>query len=95
MATAAPEASPAEGSEEPKKKKPILLIIGIKYFIIKPRKSVSDAFLLGIVIYGVYAFTLAAILPEYTLSMGLTELIWGTLLYVLVTFLTKKLLNQI
>jgi len=29
MATAAPEASPAEGSEEPKKKKPILLIAGI------------------------------------------------------------------
>jgi len=29
MATAAPEATPAEGSEEPKKKKPILLIVGI------------------------------------------------------------------
>ena len=29
MATAAPEASPAEGSDEPKKKKPILLIAGI------------------------------------------------------------------
>ncbi|NQW66299.1 MAG: flagellar basal body-associated FliL family protein [Burkholderiales bacterium] len=29
MATAAPEANPAEGSEEPKKKKPILLIAGI------------------------------------------------------------------
>ena len=32
----------------------ILLIVGINYFIIKPRKSVSDAFLLGIIIYGVY-----------------------------------------
>jgi flagellar FliL protein len=29
MATAAPEAAPEEGAEEPKKKKPILLIIGI------------------------------------------------------------------
>ena len=29
MATAAPEATPEEGAEEPKKKKPILLIIGI------------------------------------------------------------------
>jgi flagellar FliL protein len=29
MATAAPEATPEEGSEEPKKKKPILLIAGI------------------------------------------------------------------
>ena len=29
MATAAPEVTPAEGSEEPKKKKPILLIAGI------------------------------------------------------------------
>ena len=29
MATAAPEATPEEGTEEPKKKKPILLIVGI------------------------------------------------------------------
>jgi flagellar basal body-associated protein FliL len=29
MATEAPEATPEEGAEEPKKKKPILLIIGI------------------------------------------------------------------
>ena len=29
MATAAPEAAPEEGAEAPKKKKPILLIIGI------------------------------------------------------------------
>lgn len=35
----------------------IFLITGINYFIIKPRKSVSDAFLLGLVIYGVYETT--------------------------------------
>ena len=53
--------------------------------------DIIKAALTGFVIYGVYVFTLAAILPGYTFLMGLTELIWGILLYVLVTFIIKKI----
>ena len=35
----------------------VFLIAGINYFIIKPNRSVTDAFLLGLVIYGVYETT--------------------------------------
>ena len=45
----------------------LFLIIGINYFIIKPKKSVSDAFLLGIVIYGVYETTNYALLSKWSL----------------------------
>ena len=65
------------------------LIMISSWFLIEG--DLIKAALAGFVIYGIYGFTLAAILPEYTLSMGLTELIWGTLLYVLATFLTKKI----
>ena len=41
MATAAPEATPEEGSEEPKKKKPILLIAGIAVLAIVVMVSVA------------------------------------------------------
>ena len=49
------------------------------------------AALAGLVIYGVYAFTLAAILPTYTLSMALTEIIWGMILYTFATYIINKL----
>jgi uncharacterized membrane protein len=44
----------------------IFLIAGINYFIIKPRKSVTDAFLLGIVIYGVYETTNYALFKDWS-----------------------------
>ena len=65
------------------------LIMVSSWFLIEG--NLVNAALIGFGIYGTYGFTLAAILPGYTLSMGLIELIWGTLLYVLATFLTNKL----
>jgi uncharacterized membrane protein len=50
---------------------------------------------LGFVVYAIYAFTLACILPGYTLSFALTEIIWGTFLFTLVTFLTKIITNKL
>jgi len=45
----------------------IFLIAGINYFIIKPRKSVTDAFLLGLVIYGVYETTNYALFKNWSI----------------------------
>jgi uncharacterized membrane protein len=49
--------------------------------------------LTGLILYGVYAFTLLTILSNYTLQMGMTEIIWGTFLFTTATFLTNKLKN--
>lgn len=53
--------------------------------------GVFKAMLLGFIIYAIYAFTLACILPGYTLSFALTEIVWGTFLFTFVTFITNKL----
>ena len=45
----------------------IFLIAGLNYFIIKPNKSVNDAFLLGLVIYGVYETTNYALLKNWSI----------------------------
>jgi hypothetical protein len=48
--------------------------------------------LVGFIVYGVYAFTLAAILPSYKFfPTGLIETTWGTILFTLATILTKKI----
>ena len=69
------------------------IIMTLSWFLING--SVSSAALLGFIIYGTYAFTLAAILPSYTLTMGLTEIVWGTLLFIIATMLTNKINGMI
>ena len=67
----------------------ILLIVGINYFIIKPRKSVSDAFLLGIIIYGVYETTNYALLKNWSILTVLIDTLWGGLLFAATTYIVN------
>ena len=69
----------------------ILLIVGINYFIIKPRKSVSDAFLLGIVIYGVYETTNYALLKDWSFLTVIIDTLWGGLLFAATTYIVNLL----
>jgi len=69
----------------------ILLIFGINYFIIDQKKSVVDAFILGIVIYGVYETTNYTLLDKWSLkSVGLDTL-WGGILFALTTMILYRL----
>ena len=67
----------------------IFLIIGINYFIIKPRKSVSDAFLLGIIIYGVYETTSYALLKNWSIFTVMIDTLWGGLLFAATTYVVN------
>jgi len=67
----------------------IFLISGINYFIIKPHKSVSDAFLLGIVIYGVYETTSYALLKNWSILTVIIDTLWGGLLFASTTYLVN------
>jgi len=53
--------------------------------------DVYKAFLTGLGVYGTYAFTLAAILPGYSLSFAMTEILWGTFLFIIATIITNKI----
>ena len=69
----------------------IFLIAGLNYFIIKPHKSVNDAFLLGIVIYGVYETTNYALFSNWSLLSVIIDTLWGGLLFASTTFIVNKL----
>lgn len=69
----------------------IFLIAGINYFIIKPKKSVNDAFLLGIVIYGVYETTNYALLKNWSLFTVFIDTLWGGLLFAFTTYIVNML----
>ena len=67
----------------------ILLIAGINYFIIKPRRSVSDAFLLGIIIYGVYETTNYALLKNWSILTVIIDTLWGGTLFAATTYIVN------
>jgi uncharacterized membrane protein len=71
----------------------ILMILALYKFIIVERKPPTDAFILGVCIYGVFDFTNYAIFKNYSLIVGLLDLLWGGILYYIVTWITYKLLR--
>jgi uncharacterized membrane protein len=69
----------------------IFLVAGLNYFIIKPRKSVSDAFLLGLVIYGVYETTNYALFSNWSIVSVIIDTLWGGLLFASTAYIVEKL----
>ena len=69
----------------------IFLIFGINYFIIKPNRSVQDAFLLGLVIYGVYETTNYALFKNWHILTVIIDTLWGGILFALTTYIVRLL----
>lgn len=59
-------------------------------FILIPKKSISEAFLLGFCVYGVYDATTYALLKKYSLKVAITDTLWGGTLFAIVTWLLRK-----
>jgi len=53
----------------------ILLLIALLYF----PKDIKDAILLGLIIYGVFDFTIMTIFSDIPLYYGLIDMVWGGL----------------
>jgi uncharacterized membrane protein len=69
----------------------IFLILGLNYFIIKPKRSVQDAFLLGLVIYGVYETTNWALFEKWSIISVIIDTLWGGVLFALTTFVSTQI----
>ena len=69
----------------------VFIIFGLNYFIIKNRKSVKDAFLLGILIYAVFELTNLALFKNWHILSVLIDTLWGGILFGLTTGIVYKL----
>jgi len=63
----------------------ILLVLGLNYFIIQHKKSLLDAFLFGIVIYGVYETTNYSIINKWDKMTVFLDTLWGGILFAVTT----------
>jgi len=69
----------------------IFIILSLYWFIIKENKSLMDAFILGLCIYGVYEYTNYSLLKNWNFKTTVIDTIWGGLLFTLSTFFYNKI----
>ena len=69
------------------------IILGLNYFILsKQNSSLLDAFILGLSVYGVYEGTNYALFKKWHPTTVIIDTIWGGILYMLTTYITRKII---
>tara|TARA_B100001250_G_C19594832_1_gene697964 strand:- start:105 stop:458 length:354 start_codon:yes stop_codon:yes gene_type:complete len=69
----------------------ILIIYLLHHFIISPKKSLIDAFILGICVYGIFDTVNYAIFDKYKLHLAIIDTLWGGTLFTLATHIFRSL----
>ena len=69
----------------------VFLIGGLNFFILRRRRPLYEAFLLGLVIYGVYETTNHATLYKWSSSLGIMDTLWGGILLTATAFATYQM----
>jgi uncharacterized membrane protein len=69
----------------------LLVIVQLYYFIIERNGSLLDAFLLGMTTYGIFDFTSISVLKDYSIKIGVIDMLWGGILYTITTYILKKI----
>lgn len=63
----------------------LIMIFGLYYFIIKDRRSILDAVILGMFVYGVFAWTNYSLLKNWSFRVAVIDTVWGGILFGLTT----------
>ena len=69
----------------------LFIIIIFNQFVLGYNLSLSESFLLGFLIYGIYEATNLAIFKKWSLMSVFIDTIWGGLLFVIVNFIMKQI----
>ena len=67
----------------------LFIIFGFNYFVVGFKMNLSESFLLGLVIYGIYEATNLAILKNWKILSVIIDTIWGGLLFLITNYLLK------
>jgi len=68
-----------------------VMAVGLYYFIIREHRSVYDAAMLGLLVFGTYELTNAAIFDDWNYQTVCIDIVWGMVLFGLSTYLVNKL----
>jgi len=71
----------------------LFLVLGLYYFILVPNRPLIDAFLLGIMVYGVYETTNYASLKRWRASLVAMDTLWGGVLLGATTGFVRRIMS--
>jgi len=71
----------------------LFLLLGLFYFVFKDHRTPFYAMILGFVIYGVFETTCYAILKDWKIETVMIDILWGSILFYLTTYLTYTFIN--
>ena len=69
----------------------LFLIFGLWYFVLRDKKPIMDAVILGLVVYGVYETTSKAIIKKWDWKTVILDTLWGGILFGLTTYVVRYL----
>ena len=76
----------------------LFMILSYVFFILPNKNNIQkyliQSFIFGIILFGVYAFTLLSFLPNFKWNISFIETIWGGLLYTLSSYITILILQK-
>lgn len=70
----------------------ILISLGLNYFILERNRPIIDAFLFGIIVYGVFDLTNYSLFEKWDILTVIIDTLWGGILFSLTTLIVYKLL---
>ena len=73
----------------------IVLVFALYYFVILPKRTITDAFLLGFCIYAVFELTAYSLFKKWPLIITILDSLWGGVLFALTAWLTKVLFRHL
>lgn len=73
----------------------VFIIASLHYFILWPKKSVLDAFILGLLTYGIYETTNYALFKDWSFTIVVIDTLWGGVLFALTTYIYSIISTKI
>mgnify|MGYP001157178819 CR=1 FL=1 len=74
-----------------------LMVIGLNHFVLPninvKKVTIKDCltygFMFGLVLYGVYDFTIGAVLEKWSMSLAILDVLWGGFVYFIACYILK------
>ena len=74
-----------------------LMVVGLNLFVlpninvkkISIKHCLTYGFMFGLVLYGVYDFTIGAVLDKWSMSLALIDVLWGGFVYFMSCYILK------
>ena len=74
-----------------------LMVIGLNHFVLPNinvknvtiKDCLSYGFMFGLVVYGVYDFTIGAVLKKWSMSLAIIDVLWGGFVYFMSCYILK------